>query len=85
MKLDFYNLRKQIISSFNILTNYLDSQVKDRSFDATIICDVEETKKLIDKLKVNLILLALCEDDNYSSLCEDDMEFSDYFKNINNI
>jgi hypothetical protein len=68
MKVDFNNLRKQALYSYNKLCVLLNNSIQDKSHDPVITIDPDEIQEEMDELRLLLFSIAY-------SYCEGDEDF----------
>lgn len=74
MKVDLNNLRLQTAFAYDRLVKTLNANIKDKSWDPTVIVSAEDVQEDLDDLRqmiVSLCCVYLEGDDNFKSLADE--------------
>ena len=72
MEVSMDGLRKTLINNYNSLVRKLNGNIKDKSFDAHVIVDVDSIQKELDNIRMCIVTLAFTyKEGEWESMSED--------------
>jgi len=78
MQVSMNGVRRQLLNNYNSLVTKLESNIKDKTWDPTIVIDPQDIKRELDSIRMCIVTLCFTynEDDKDFTAFPDDTEFA---------